>query len=269
MQKQIGVAVNGLKGAEREAQVNSIYRELISDPEAVNMMTAEGFKYLQEWHKTNGFMESHAETLGKLEGFSSADLAEMSDEKYDEYLLKLNPEDQAKWEQARAKAQTQPAGKNTKDDDIKTARNQRFIEVFGSEADARKSKDKYKEYQGNQRAFNALLEYEMQLRVEQNGGRDLSLTEFNEVLDSVTIAEKVKRKAFIGHVTTVPDMGDIDLPVAQRAFREYNRRSVEDGQKPLELTVNNLWLLEKAVEMDGNAYDNFNTLRNQWQEATR
>ena len=269
MQKQIGVAVNGLKGAEREAQVNSIYRELISDPKAVNMMTAEGFKYLQEWHKTNGFMESDAVMLGKLEGFSSADLAGMSNEEFDVYLLKLNPEDQAKWEQARAKAQTQPAGARTKADDIKTARNQRFEEVFGSEADARKSKDKYKEYQGNQRAFNALLEYEMQLRVEQNGGRDLSLTEFNEVLDEVTIAEKVKRKAFIGYQTTVPDMADIDLPVAQRAFREYNRRSVADGQTPLKLTVNNLWLLEKALKMDGNAYDNFNTLRNQWQEATR
>ena len=269
MQKQIGVAVNGLKGEEREAQVNSIYRELISDPKAVNMMTAEGFKYLQEWHKTNGFMESDAETLGKLEGFSSADLARMSDEDFDVYLLKLNPEDQAKWEKERAKAQTQPAGARTKADDIKTARNQRFEEVFGSEADARKSKDKYKEYQGNQRAFNALVEYEMQLRVEQNGGKELSLTEFNEVLDSVTIAEKLKKKVVIGHLTTVPDMGDIDLPVAQRAFREYNRRSVADGQAPLKLTVNNLWLLEKAVGMGGNVNDNFNNLRNQWQEATR
>ena len=270
MQKQIGVAVNGLKGAEREAQVNSIYRELISDPEAVNMMTAEGFKYLQEWHKTNGFMESDPTVLGQLEAIPSADLARMSDEEFDVYLLKLNPEDQAKWEQARAKAQTQTVGGRTKADDIKTARDQRFVEVFGPKPDPKKKADDYKVWLGNQRAYNALMEEEARLRIEANGGRDLNLTEYNEVLDSVTMARrKLQTKTLFGLKTTeAGPMGEIYLPVAHRALQEYNRQKPRNVPA-MSATTNDLWLLEKAAHMDGSVYENYKNLRNQWQEATR
>ena len=265
MQKQLGLEIDGLTGPEREQKVDQVYRDLIADPNAVAMMTAEGFKWLQEWYKTGGFADSNNDAIGQLEGMRPADIARMPDDRFDAYLMMLNTEDRNKWEQKRAEYQTQSTGQLAKAEGINSARDLAFKSVYGdlSTIDDGGRKD----YFANQRAFNAMLDKELQLARDRAGG-DLTMDEVTAVLDSIVIAKKLEGPGRLwGTRTETPDLSEINLSEASRKLKEYNRR-LPPGVQPIRPTNTNIWLIDKAAEMDGDLYQNYNNLRRQWQAAT-